>query len=330
MVLVSLLSIQYRNYGSDGNTDFKGFDIMIEKNKPTKIGLIQTDGIMPNVALMKMSAFYKSKGQDVHFIDLSTLGIKKWIASKIFVGGSGYDLRADLPKDIEEIVPDYKKFNKDYSIGFTSRGCIRNCDFCIVRSKEGSIHEVNMDWIKHTKAVIMDNNFLASPKWKEKLQYFINNNIKVNFNQGLDIRLINRENVKILFEVKAYDIKFKRRSYYFAFDDPKLESIIKEKIKLLVDIGFRSNWLFFYMICGFNTTHEEDIRRFNIIKDLGCVPYIMKFNDIKNDKWLNHFDRYVNGRFYQLIKLEDYKNGVLCDTDPPIMKKRKKRKWWQW
>lgn len=109
-----------------------------------KIGLIQIDGTMPNLALMKLSAFYKQKGFDVIFIDLSTLGIKNWIASKIFVGGSGYDLKADLPKEIEEITPDYEGFKLDHSIGFTSRGCFRNCDFCIVQEKEGAIKEVNM------------------------------------------------------------------------------------------------------------------------------------------------------------------------------------------
>jgi len=276
-----------------------------------RIGLIQIDGTMPNLALMKLSAFYKSRGFDVIFIDLSNFGIKNWFASKVFVGGSGYDLKADLPKEIEEIAPDYNGFKTDYSIGFTSRGCIRNCDFCIVREKEGMIKETNMDWIKHTKAILLDNNFLASPNWEEKLQYFIDNDIKVCFTQGLDIRLINEENAKLLLKVKAYTRKFNKRSYYFAFDDPTLEKIVIEKVKLMKKLGFNSKWLMFYILVGFNTTHDEDYRRFKIIKDLGCIPYIMKYNDRKDDVWLNHFDRWINRKYYEFVKFEHYKDGVL-------------------
>ena len=276
-----------------------------------KIGLIQIDGTMPNLALMKLSAFYKQKGFEVVFIDLSSFGIKDWIASKVFAGGSGYDLKADLPNEIEEITPDYEGFKTDYSLGFTSRGCVRNCDFCIVREKEGMIKEVSMDWIKHTKAILWDNNFLASPKWKEKLYYFIDNDIKVSFNQALDIRLITEENARILLNVKAYDWKFNKRTYYFAFDNPKLEGIVKAKIELLLSLGFNPKWLMFYILCGFDTTHQEDIRRFEIIKNYGCIPYIMKYNDRKDDVWLNHFDRWVNRKYYEFVPFESYKNGVL-------------------
>lgn len=269
-----------------------------------KIGLIQIDGTMPNLALMKLSAFYKQKGFDVTFIDLSMLGIKNWIASKIFVGGSGYNLKADLPKEIEEITPDYEGFKLNYSLGFTSRGCFRNCDFCIVQEKEGMIREANMDWIKHTKAILYDNNFLASPKWKEKLQYFIDNDIKVSINQAMDIRLINEENARMLLKLKSYDWKFKKRTYYFAFDDVKLEPIIREKVAFLKSLGFNPRWLMFYILCGFNSTHAEDLKRVEIIKGFGSIPYIMKYNDRTDDIWLNHFDRYVNMLFYQFMPLE--------------------------
>lgn len=283
--------------------------------KSEKIGLIQIDGKMPNLALMKMSSFYKQKGFDVTFIDLSTMGIKKWIASKIFVGGSGYDLKADLPKEIEELTPDYEGFKLNYSLGFTTRGCVRNCDFCIVREKEGILKEVNMNWIKHTKAILIDNNFLASSIWKEKLQYFIDNNIKICIIQAMDIRLITEENAKMLLKVKSYDRKFKTKGYYFAFDDPKLEPIIRKKIEFLIKLGFNPKWLMFYVLVGYNTTHEEDLKRAEILMEYGCKPYIMKFNDRTDDKWLNHFDRWINRKCYEFIPLEEYKEGVLSESN---------------
>lgn len=289
-----------------------------------RIGLIQVDGIMPNLALMKLHTFFKSKGREVVCIDLSTLRVDEWFASKVFVGGSGYDMKASLPKEIEEIVPDYDSFNLDYSLGFTSRGCMRNCDFCIVREKEGELHEVDMGWITKSKAIIMDNNFLASPMWRKKLEYFIEHKIKVNFNQGLDIRLIEVENAYLLLKTKSYDRRFRTRAYYFAFDDPSLESLIKEKVSLLNAIGFKSRWLLFYILVGHNTTHEEDIRRFEVVRDLGCMPYVMKYNDTKKDKWLNHFDRYVNRRYYQVMSMEEYKGGVLFCKNPSLLNAKSK------
>ena len=166
-----------------------------------KVGLIQVDGKLPNIALMKLSKFHKDRGDEVTLVDLSTIEVDKWYGSKIFMGGTGYQIDSKLPKEIDELEPDYTLYNKDYSIGFTSRGCIRNCGFCIVREKEGSFHDADMSFIKHTKVILLDNNFLASPKCKEKLKHFIDNNIKVSFNQGLDIRLITDEIASLLSKV---------------------------------------------------------------------------------------------------------------------------------
>ena len=191
--------------------------------------------IFPNLALMKLGAWHKKRGDEVTLIDISSTQFDRIYASKVFIGGSGVDLKSELPKEIELQIPDYELFKTDYSIGFTSRGCIRDCGFCIVREKEGWIEEAPFDWIVSDKVLILDNNFLASPKWREKLEFFIRQKLKVSFNQGLDIRLINEENAKLLSETRYYDYKFKSRRLYFSFDDPKLETIVKEKCQILFD-----------------------------------------------------------------------------------------------
>jgi len=66
-----------------------------------RVGLIQIDGKMPNLALMKLASWHRSKGDDVIFVDLSTLNIESWYGSKIFMGGSGYNIKEKLPKEIE-------------------------------------------------------------------------------------------------------------------------------------------------------------------------------------------------------------------------------------
>ena len=292
------------------DSEVKNNDITKDKVKDSevkkRIGLIQIDGKMPNLALMKLAQFHKQKGDDVKIVDLSSLNIDQWYGSKIFMGGSGYDIKQELPKEIEVLTPDYKKFNCDHSIGFTSRGCIRNCGFCIVREKEGLQHDVNMDWIKHSKVILQDNNFFASPKWKKKLQYFIDNKIKVNFNQGLDIRLMNDEKAEMLSRVRYYDRNFSRRAIYFAFDDIKMKDLFIEKIKMLSKY-IKPYHIMVYFIVGFNSNSCEDMERFEIMRELGVDPFAMLFEKHKATKQLKGFCRWVNKRIYKVCKFEDYK-----------------------
>jgi hypothetical protein len=274
-----------------------------------KVGLIQVDGKMPNLALMKLSAFHKKKGDQVVLVDLSTLKVDHWYGSKIFMGGSGFDLHSKLPPEVEELNPDYELYNmsKGERIGFTSRGCIRNCGFCIVQEKEGTLHNVGFEWVNGAeKVILLDNNFLASSLWKDKLEYFIRHETKVCFTQGLDIRLINMENAKILSKVLYYNMRFSDRRLYFAFDDPALEQIIKEKVKLLNENGIPSNRLMFYVLVGFNTTLDQDLYRIQILKDLGCLPFVMVYNR-KKDSTLRRLARWVNKRYYMVVFWSEFK-----------------------
>lgn len=270
-----------------------------------KIGLIQVDGSMPNLALMKLAAFHKKRGDDVTVLDISNLSFDRIYASKVFVGGTGIDLKSELPPDIELQVPDYEKFKTDYSIGFTSRGCIRDCGFCIVKEKEGSIRECSFDWISHHKVLLLDNNFLASPKWREKLEYFSRQKLKVSFNQGLDIRLINQENAALLAKVLYYDLKFSNRRLYFSFDSPNLRNVVQEKIKVLNDAGIPSPHLMFYVLVGYDTSLTEDLDRIQLLIDLGCLPFVMLYNH-KPDHTLRSLQRWVNHRLYKLFPFHDY------------------------
>lgn len=271
-----------------------------------RVGLIQVDGKWPNLALMKLSAWHKKRGDEVTLIDLSSQKFDRIYGSKIFMGGSGVDLKSELPEEIELQVPDYELFKADYSIGFTSRGCIRDCGFCIVKEKEGWIRESPFDWIVSDKVLLLDNNFLASPKWKEKLEFFIRHNIKVCFTQGLDIRLINKENAEFLAKVKYYDNHFHRRRLYFAFDDPKLENIVKKNVAILIETGIKPEHMLFYMLVGYSTTFEEDYHRFEVLKELGVLPFVMLYNNRKDKQKLIDFSRWVNRRVYNWTPWKDY------------------------
>jgi hypothetical protein len=272
----------------------------------SKIGLIQVDGNLPNLALMKLATWHKAQGDEVTIVDISSHRFDKIYGSKIFMGGSGYDLKATLPADIEEVTPDYELFGLDHSIGFSSRGCGRNCGFCIVQEKEGPFRDADTKWITKEKVILLDNNFLVSRIWKDKLETFIKNKNKVCFNQGLDIRLITPEKADVLARVKYYDLGFKKRRLYFALDNPAIEPQIHKGIFTLEDAGVPPTHLMFYILVGFNTTFEEDVHRFNVIDQKGCLPYIMLYNRTR-DRNLTRFARWVNGRYYKVCKFEDYK-----------------------
>lgn len=288
-----------------------------------KIGLVQVDGKWPNLALMKLSAYHKAKGDiarlnpayaDKLYVSAifaknraKALGIAQFhksLGSEVIVGGSGVDLKTELPSKIENQVPDYDLYGLDYSMGFTSRGCFRNCEPCIVPKKEGFIREAPLDWIIHYRAKLLDNNFLASPKWKEKLRFFLDADLEVCFTQGLDVRLVNPENLKLLTEVKSRNNKWSRRCYYFAFDYPELEPVIKEKLPLLKDYGILPYSQLYYVLVGFNTSHEQDLQRINFLHKQGCMAFVMKYHN--HDPFLNRLANWCNKRYYKVCRFEDF------------------------
>ena len=183
-----------------------------------KIGLIDVDGKMPNLALMKLSAWHKQQGDSVELtMPVLAAGYDKVYMSKVFtwsdmpclpdnaeVGGTGYDLHKTLPDEIEHLCPDYSLYNMDYSMGFLTRGCIRKCEFCFVPEKEGNIRSAAYltEFLRHDRAVLLDNNVLAHHHGIDQIKLIAETGIKVDFNQGLDARLIDDGIAKLLAKVK--------------------------------------------------------------------------------------------------------------------------------
>lgn len=234
--------------------------------------------------------------------------------SDIAIGGSGWDFTTNLSDYIEHMMPDYSLYDLNYSMGFTSRGCIRKCEFCVVPEKEGTIHDnapvTEFLHGDHDRVLLLDNNFQASPRWRDNLTYLIDHKIKVNFNQGLDARLVTEEFASMLAASLCYDWKFKTKGAHLAFDDPRLEKPLLRALNLFENAGMVPKRFMVYVLVGFNTTYEQDLERVNTIIEAGAVPYIMRYNQT-NDPYLKHLARYINRKYYQFVKREDYKDGVL-------------------
>ena len=164
-----------------------------------KIGLLDADKTnFPNLALMKISAWHKAKGDDVEFVfplkhydkiyvskvftDLYTKEPDTCLlADEIIKGGTGYDLQNKLPYEVEHIMPDYSLYKiKNTAYGFLTRGCPRACPFCIVANKEGrkSIKVADLkEWHTNEKnIVLLDPNILACEQSYELLEQLANSN----------------------------------------------------------------------------------------------------------------------------------------------------------
>jgi hypothetical protein len=92
---------------------------------------------------------------------------------------------------------------------------------------------------------------------------------------------------------------------YFAFDDLAYEQQVIKGISCLKTAGINPKHLMFYILVGYNTTFEQDFYRFNLIKEQGCLPFIMLFGS--PDKKLKDFARWINARYYNFIEWENYK-----------------------
>jgi hypothetical protein len=331
------------------------------------IGLIDIDGKLPNLALMKISSYYKSMGEQVEFIKegkkytkiyascLFTWNRNKCMelikehGDKLILGGTGWDFieidrklvevtHTELPMDIEKCAPDYdlytvdmvyekackggiaskeSKLNKskvivDMGLGFTSRGCIRSCGFCIVKQKEGCLHKVGeiKDLINPRSSIITlyDNNLTADPDCVDKLYEIRDRKLKVNISQGIDVRLLTEEKAKALGEVQHL------RSLHYAWDLMESENKIIEGIKLLK--GFVKEWRHMcFILTGFNTSFEEDMYRIIKLKELGIKPYVMKYNKRNDDIRLNQLAGWINSRKHTCCKFEEFTPWINSKAD---------------
>ncbi|MBA7598392.1 hypothetical protein ES703_05407 [subsurface metagenome] len=245
----------------------------------------------PNLALMKLSAHHKAKGDEVYLNfplqqpDISYASCvftwhSKWkakVPDGATLGGSGIDLKAELPPEVEHIMPDYSLYpDVDFSMGFTSRGCFRKCPWCIVSEKEGALKpwaSIYEFWDRrHRRIVLLDNNLLAAPNWRRTMEDLIAEDLEVDFNQGLDIRLVNEENITFLRLVKAKQLRF-------AFDEMVYEKALRKGIELLLANGLGSRKLSFYFLHGFS---EDDmcVERLKILASYNVEVYPMAYRGL--------------------------------------------------
>lgn len=300
-----------------------------------KVALIDVDGHnFPSLPLMKLSAWHKQDDDTVEWYDPLTA----WkdqpdlvYMSKVFTftpdyphpvsgrtivkGGTGYhypDGGLPLPLGVEHIYPDYSLYPdlcRDTAYGFLTRGCPRGCDFCIVEKKEGKcstkVADLSEFWNGQKNIVLLDPNMFACREWKDLSQQLIDSGAWVDFSQGCDIRLMDEEKAEYIRRMKIKQI-------HFAWDRYEDREKIITKFKMFQELTGWGRWkMTVYVLCGFNTTLEQDLERIYTLRDLGYSPYVMIYEKYKLRRGddLLRLQRWVNSRvtFAAVKRFEDYK-----------------------
>lgn len=286
--------------------------------------LVDVDSKIPNLALMKVSSWYKMRGYEVGF----SISDPEYIyASCVFKknkhrldgleylypnaiidkGGSGYSLNRNLPDDIERMTPDYDLYpNCDRFYGFSTRGCIRNCHFCIVHKKEGGFRRVystayeclnnimGRDPYRFDKIEFLDNNILADKDWFMELTFELyKRNLKhrlmVDFNQGLDVRLLDSEIAERLAKLRPITC------WKFAFDSINVKDDVLRGIEILKEAGIDTRHkVMFYVYCHNDDQVDDAVDRCRILKEHGVTAYSMLNMDVVQTysmKKLKHWTR---------------------------------------
>ncbi len=270
----------------------------------------------PNLALLKLSAWHKRRGDDV-------LWNNPWVAADVTLSSRNFMWSPDpphssikggwvdnmdwLPDEVEHICPDYEGMT--FSLGFLSRGCIRKCSFCVVPKKEGDIQPWSKlpEFLRHDHGVFLDNNWLASPRWEEDFIFLHWNRIWCDFNQGLDSRLITPGIAKRLAGLNWKTANGRKGTIRMACDSQSQKEPLGRAVEYLRKYGHTGE-IFVYVL---GIEEEDSLDRIEFCSSIGAEPFLQPFRDFDTGiatRDMRRLARWCNSKpAFKSVSWKDYK-----------------------
>jgi hypothetical protein len=288
-------------------------DATVRRKGVKTAALYDVDSRIPNLALMKLSAWHKARGWDVRLVRHSAEPIRadahyaatifhrpasrrrvaalgEALGHSLVVGGTGWNLRARLPAGAERMFPDYSLYGSSpYAVGFLTRGCVCRCPFCLVPRKEGRLRRCpgGFDSFvppgqKHV--VLLDNNLLAHPAAAGMLRETVRRGYAVNFSQSLDIAYLTEPLFEILRHVDSRNARFTRRQFYFSVNHasdiacfeaarPWLRSLGEDTVSVILLYGYNTRLSMENLLDYIEKSREEAERVGSSVKDFRVFDF---------------------------------------------------------
>lgn len=309
-----------------------------------RVLLLQLDGKIPNLALMRLAAHFRANGDSVvlrragNYRSIQPrFGDQVWdsvygslifessrplanevvrVYPNVVLGGTGWDVKSALEKiGVHSQAVDFSDYpNWRQSLGFTQRGCRLKCKFCVVPRKEGGVRAVGSiaeiwrgdPWPR--EVLLLDNDFFGQPEWARRIDEIRSGQFRVSFNQGINARMLTDETAAAIASVDYRDDSMKVKRIYTAWDNRGDEKRLFAGLDALVRHGVKPDHIMVYMLIGYwpgETEEDREFRRLRL-REFGARPYPMPF--VRTPELLG-FQRWVIGAYDKLITWNEWKRA---------------------